>query len=108
MAAGEKLFQSLACHTCHVQGGQGRGPVLTNLFGHEVELQGGAKVMADEEYIRESIVNPQAKVVAGFQPIMPPFQGMVTEEQLLQLIVYVKSLTGPAGPGSPASPAQQK
>jgi cytochrome c oxidase subunit 2 len=103
VAAGEKLFQSLACHTCHVQGGQGRGPVLTNLFGHQVELQGGGKVVADEAYIRESIVLPQAKVVAGFQPIMPPFQGMVTEEQLLQLIADVKSLKGPAAPAQPPS-----
>jgi cytochrome c oxidase subunit 2 len=108
VAAGEKLFQSLACHTCHMQGGQGRGPVLTNLFGHEVELQGGGKVVADEAYIRESILLPQAKVVAGFQPVMPPFQGMVTEEQLLQLIAYVKSLTGPAAPAQPpSSPAPQ-
>jgi cytochrome c oxidase subunit 2 len=109
VAAGEKLFQSLACNTCHMEGGQGRGPVLTNLFGHEVELQGGGKVMADEAYIRESIVQPQAKVVAGFQPIMPPFQGMVTEEQLLQLIAYVKTLKGPAAPaGPPSSPAPQQ
>jgi cytochrome c oxidase subunit II len=104
-AAGEKLFQSLACHTCHMPGGQGRGPVLTNLFGHEVELQGGGKVVADEAYLRESIVLPQAKVVAGFPPIMPPFQGMVTEEQLLQLIAYLKSLTGPAA--SPQAPQQK-
>ena len=104
VAAGEKLFSSLACNSCHGQGGAGvagRGPALTNVFGHQVELQGGAKVVADEAYIRESIVNPQAKVVAGFPPVMPPFQGMVTEEQLLQLIAYVKSLTGPAAPGAP-------
>jgi cytochrome c oxidase subunit 2 len=60
-----------------------------------VELQGGAKVMADEAYIRESILNPQAKVVNGFQPVMPTFQGLVTEEQLLQLIAYVRSLSQP-------------
>ena len=64
--------------------------------------------MADEAYIRESIVNPQAKVVAGFQPIMPTFQGLVTEEQLLQLIAYVRSLgaqpAAPAPAGSPATP----
>ena len=105
--AGEKLFQSLACNTCHMPGG--RGPVLANLFGHQVELQGGSKVLADEAYIRESIVQPGAKVVAGFQPVMPPFQGMVSEEQLLQLIAYVKSLYGPAAPAQPpASPAPQQ
>jgi cytochrome c oxidase subunit 2 len=108
VAAGEKLFSDLACISCHVPGSQGRGPVLANLFGHEVELQGGAKVVADEAYIRESIVNPQAKIVNGFQPIMPTFQGLVTEEQLLQLIAYVKSLSqSGAAPGqSPASPTQ--
>jgi cytochrome c oxidase subunit 2 len=102
VAAGEKLFQSLVCNTCHVPGGN--GPSLTNVFGHEVVLQSGQKIIADEAYIRESIVLPQAKVVAGFQPIMPSFQGMVSEEQLLQLIAYVKSLSPglkPAAPGQP-------
>ena len=105
VAAGAKLFTDLACITCHRQNAEGRGPVLTNLFGHQVELQGGAKVVADEAYVRESILNPQAKVVNGFQPIMPTFQGLVTEEQLLQLIAYVRSLAQqgsarPQGAGS--------
>jgi cytochrome c oxidase subunit 2 len=102
VAAGAKLFQDLTCITCHRSGSQGRGPVLSNVFGHEVELQGGAKVVADEAYIRESILNPQAKVVNGFQPVMPTFQGLVTEEQLLQLIAYVRSLSQPG-----ASPAAE-
>ena len=106
VAAGEKLFQDLACNTCHTNNSQARGPVLTNLFGHQVQLQNGTTVLADEAYIRESIVNPQAKVVAGFQPIMPTFQGLVSEEQLLQLIAYVKSLsqqgTSPAAAGTTA------
>jgi cytochrome c oxidase subunit 2 len=93
VAAGAKLFSDLACNTCHREESQGRGPVLQNLFGKPVELQDGRRVIADEAYIRESIVNPQAKVVAGFQPLMPTFQGLVTEEQLLQLIAYVRSLT---------------
>ena len=110
VAAGQKLFTDLACITCHREDTQGRGPVLTNLFGHEVQLQGGGKVVADDAYIRESIVNPQAKIVSGFQPIMPTFQGLVTEEQLLQLISYVKSLSGagatqaPAGTSAPTQP----
>jgi cytochrome c oxidase subunit 2 len=107
VASGAKLFSDLACVTCHQQESQGRGPVLANLFGKPVELQDGRKVVADEAYIRESIVNPQAKVVAGFQPIMPTFQGLVTEEQLLQLIAYVRSLTrqDPAA-GATATPTQ--
>jgi cytochrome c oxidase subunit 2 len=105
VAAGAKLFTDLACATCHQQESQGRGPVLLNLFGKPVELQDGRKVIADEAYIRESIVNPQAKVVAGFQPLMPTFQGLVTEEQLLQLIAYVRSLTKqPPAAGATATP----
>jgi cytochrome c oxidase subunit 2 len=92
IAAGEKLFQDLVCSTCHLAGPQARGPALAGLFGKTIELQGGGTVVMDESYIRESIVNPQAKIVAGFQPIMPTFQGLVTEEQLLQLIAYVRSL----------------
>jgi cytochrome c oxidase subunit 2 len=104
VAAGARLFQDLACVSCHQAESQGRGPSLVNVFGREVELQGGAKVVADEAYIRESIVQPQAKIVAGYQPLMPTFQGMVTEEQLLQLIAYVKSLGQPAAPGTAPQP----
>ena len=102
-AAGAKLFQDLACSSCHRSDALARAPQLAGLFGSTVQLQGGATVVADESYVRESIVNPQAKVVAGFQPIMPTFQGLVTEEQLLQLIAYVRSQN--AQPGSPASAA---
>ena len=101
---GGQLFRDLACVTCHMQDGQGRGPVLTNLMGRARPLQGGGTVVADEAYIRESIVNPQAKVVEGFQPIMPTFQGLVTEEQMLQLIAYIRSLSDGGGTGA-ATPA---
>jgi cytochrome c oxidase subunit 2 len=76
------------------------------IFGQPVQLSTGEKVKADEAYIRESILNPNAKVVAGFQPIMPTFQGLVTEEGLLQLVEYIKSLgQRPAGPPVGATPA---
>ena len=91
---GAKLFQDLACATCHLENGQGRAPSLKGVYGSTVTLQNGQTVTADDAYVRESVLNPQAKVVAGFQPIMPTFQGLVTEEQLLQLIAYVKSLGG--------------
>jgi len=91
-AAGQKLFADLACNTCHRPDAQGRGPVLQNLFGKTVELTTGERIVVDEAYIRESILNPMAKVTAGFQPIMPTFQGLVNEEGLLELIEYVKSL----------------
>jgi cytochrome c oxidase subunit 2 len=91
-SAGQKLFADLACNTCHRPDAQGRGPVLQNLFGKTVELASGERVVVDEAYIRESILNPMAKVTLGFQPIMPTFQGLVNEEGLLELIEYVKSL----------------
>jgi cytochrome c oxidase subunit 2 len=91
-STGAKLFQDLACNTCHRPDAQGRGPVLEGLFGKTVQLQNGETVQADEAYIRESILTPSAKITAGFQPIMPTFQGLVTEEQLLALVEYVKSL----------------
>jgi cytochrome c oxidase subunit II len=106
-AAGEKLFTDLVCISCHRDDAQARGPQLKGLFGHTVQLQGGATVVADEGYIRESIVNPQAKIVNGFVPIMPTFQGMVSEEQLLQLIAYVRSLGELAPPPPPAGTAPQ-
>jgi cytochrome c oxidase subunit 2 len=92
-AAGEKLFRDLACFTCHRSDGTGRGPVLIGVFGKQVTLATGQTVTADESYIRESILNPQAKVVAGFQPVMPTFQGQISEQGLLELIAYIKTLS---------------
>lgn len=94
---GEKLFNELACSNCHKQDGTGRCPTLVGLFGKSVQLAGGGTVKVDEAYIRESILQPTAKVAAGYQPIMPTFQGLVTEEGVLQLVEYIKSL-GPKQP----------
>ena len=92
-STGEKLFADLACNTCHRPDSRGRGPVLQNVFGHPVQLHDGTVVTADENYLRESILTPAAKLTAGYQPVMPAFQGLVTEEQLLALIEYIKSLS---------------
>ncbi len=70
----------------------GRGPALAGIFGKQVFLNNGQSVKADEGYIRESIVNPQAKLVTGFGPIMPTFQGQVSEDQLMQILAFIKSL----------------
>jgi cytochrome c oxidase subunit II len=94
-SAGAKLFQRHACNTCHRQDSLARGPNLQGLFGKPVQLADGRSVVADESYLRESILTPNAKIVAGFQPIMPTFQGLVSEEELLQLVAYVKSLSNP-------------
>jgi cytochrome c oxidase subunit 2 len=93
--AGEALFQQQGCPSCHRIGEVARGPNLEGLFGSTVRLADGRQVVADEAYIRESIVNPQAKVVAEFQPIMPTYQGLIGEEDLMQLVAYVKSLQRP-------------
>jgi cytochrome c oxidase subunit 2 len=102
-SAGAKLFALHACNTCHRPDSLARGPNLEGLFGKTVTLQDGRTLVADESYIRESIVAPNAKLVAGFQPIMPTFQGLISEEGLLQLVAYIKSLSK-AGP-SPAGVA---
>jgi cytochrome c oxidase subunit 2 len=101
---GQKLFDDLACGNCHKPDGSGRCPSLVNLFGSTVPLSGGGTVKADEAYIRESILQPAAKVVAGYQPSMPTFQGQITEEGVLQLVEYIKSL----GTGTAAKPAMGK
>jgi cytochrome c oxidase subunit 2 len=89
---GERLFADLACITCHKTDSTGRGPSLVGLFGSAVNLADGRTVVADENYLRESIMNSQAKVVQGYQPIMPAFQGLVSEENVMQLIAYLKTL----------------
>ncbi|MGA9980147.1 MAG: cytochrome c oxidase subunit II [Candidatus Sulfotelmatobacter sp.] len=89
---GEKIFAELGCSTCHRMDTQGRGPNLRGVFGSSVALADGRTVVADENYIRECILDPGAKRVKGFQPIMPTFQGLVSEEQVNALVAYVKSL----------------
>jgi cytochrome c oxidase subunit 2 len=105
---GEKLFRQLSCNSCHTGDASARAPFLGDLYGQTVSLQSGDTVRADENYIRESIVDPQAKIVAGYKPIMPTFQGRLDEEQLMQLIAFIRSLragrqqippvSNPAGP----------
>jgi cytochrome c oxidase subunit 2 len=93
---GEGLFQKYACNTCHTNDATARGPVLAGVYGKTIELGDGRSVVADDNYIRESILNPTAKVVKGFTPIMPTFQGQVNEDELLKLLAYVKTLSQPA------------
>lgn len=111
VAAGQQLFQTLGCASCHGASGEGgRGPSLIGTFGKQTQLAGGQTVRADETYIRESILNPQIKLVDGFGPIMPTFQGQVTEDQLVQLLAYIKSLGGTQNQAAPApasSPANK-
>lgn len=90
--AGEQLFQQRGCISCHSGEPNARGPALAGIFGETVELQDGSTVTVDESYLRESILNPQAKIVAGYAPIMPTYEGQISEQGLVQLIEYIKSL----------------
>jgi cytochrome c oxidase subunit 2 len=89
--AGERLFYHFGCATCHGQ----RGPTLANVYGQPRPLQGGGSVVADEAYLRESILYSTEKLVEGFQPIMPSYRGQISEEQLMQIVAYIKSLAAP-------------
>jgi cytochrome c oxidase subunit 2 len=98
---GSHLFASKACITCHkLDGSAGTGPALPGAFGTQVQLTGGSTVLMDENYIRESILSPQAKVVAGFQPVMPTFQGLLKAHEIDALVAYIKSLQKPKPSGN--------
>ena len=105
-AAGQQMFESLGCASCHGANAEGgRGPALLGVYGSNVVLNNGQSLKADEAYVRESILNPQAKIVTGFGPIMPSFQGQLSEEQLLQLVAYIKFLSTPKTETPTAKPA---
>jgi len=89
---GERLFRELGCSGCHEGNGPIRAPRLEGLYGKPVPLQGGQIVRADDKYIRDSILLPNLQISAGYEPLMPTFQGHVSEEQLFELIAYIKSL----------------
>ena len=110
LLSGEDLFAKHVCDTCHYPDSGARAPILNGMFGTQVEMAGGRRVTADENYLRESILNPAAKIVAGYQALMPTYQGQIGEEELIQLIAYIKGLEPAAGAhdtttASPADPA---
>lgn len=104
---GRDLFENkLGCASCHAAGSGQRGAVLENIYGKEVKFVGGGSAIVDDEYLRNSILNPSSQVVEGYQPIMPTFKGQVTEEQLIALVAYIKSLSGvDASAAAPSAPA---
>lgn len=97
--SGARLFRQFNCHTCHEAGPTARGPALHEILGKTVRLASGETVVVDEGYLRESIVLPNAKLVAGYEPVMPTYQGQISEEGVVQLIAYLKSLTRQEGKG---------
>ncbi len=91
--AGERLYKIRGCAQCHsVDGAAGIGPSLKDLFGETVPLTGGRTAVADENYLRESILEPQATVVAGFQPVMPTYKGRLSDAEITAIIAYIKTL----------------
>lgn len=98
-AAGEHLFTQFGCIGCHKPDNTGPGPSLIGVFGSTVTFNDGTTALADENYIRESILNPDAQIVKGHEAIMPSFRGQLSEEQLLALLAYIKSL-GSGGTGA--------
>ena len=102
---GARLFEQLQCSGCHREEAGKRGPSLRGLYNQPQPLRDGGTIIADDEYLRESILRPQAKVVAGFEPIMPTYEGQISEEGLLHLIAYIRSLSegGSAAEQSDAS-----
>lgn len=101
-AAGADLFVSLRCVTCHRTDSSAlqpsTGPVLENVYGRGVELQNEREIVADEQYLAESILYPYAKLVKGYPPVMPTFAGQISDVQLMQLLAYLKSLGGTPDP----------
>ena len=95
---GQTLFRALGCSGCHGPSATVHAPKLEGLFGHPVGLSNRETVIADDEYIRDSILQPKKQVVGGFDPIMPSYQGLITEDDLGKLVAYVKSLASAGGP----------
>jgi cytochrome c oxidase subunit 2 len=89
---GRKVFLKYQCATCHSADALARCPTLEDLYQQRVQLNDGRSVLADENYLRESILKPDAKIVAGYEPIMPSFQGQIDEEEMLQLLTFLKTL----------------
>jgi cytochrome c oxidase subunit 2 len=100
VSTGARLFQRLGCSGCHAPNATVRAPLLAGIYGKPVPLAGGDMVIADDGYIRDSILLPQRHIVAGYAPVMPSYQGRLSEEEILQLIAYIKSQRGePLGRG---------
>ncbi len=93
---GGALFRELGCSGCHGIGSKIRAPQLEGLYGKPVPLSDGSTVVADDKYIRDSILLPRSQIAAGYEPLMPSYQGKISEDQLLRLVLYIKSLAGRA------------
>jgi cytochrome c oxidase subunit 2 len=89
---GERLFASLSCSACHNGRPDSRGPSLANVYGSKLTLANGESQLADEAYIREAILNPSQHITQGYAPIMPTYQGQISEDGVIALVEYIKTL----------------
>jgi cytochrome c oxidase subunit 2 len=98
---GRLLYTKNGCLTCHtLDGSRSTGPSFRGLFGHEVALRDGSRVTADENYLRESILFPQARIVAGYEPVMPTYKGQLKDREIMALVEFIKTVAN-AGQAAP-------
>ena len=91
-ANGERLFASMQCAACHSGNPDARGPNLAGVYGSKLIQANGSQVLVNDAYLRDSILNPSQHVTAGFAPIMPTYQGQISEDGLIDLVEYIKNL----------------
>lgn len=104
-AQGQALYERQGCGNCHDPDGMNRGPSLNGIYGRTVQLRDGGTTIADDMYLRKSILDSSEDIVSTYQQIMPSYKGQLTEEQVLKLLAYIKSLAAPTADGTASSPA---
>jgi cytochrome c oxidase subunit 2 len=106
---GRKLFLKKQCIACHHSGPGNEGPLLEEIYNKRVPLENGTTVLVTDDYIRESILYPEAKIAAGYKPIMPSFKGQITEAEILDLIAFIRTLkSGETPPRTEMTPRPEK
>jgi cytochrome c oxidase subunit II len=89
---GERLFASMGCNACHSGNATARGPNLAGVYGSKLRLANGTEVLVNDAYLRDAILNPSQHITAGYAPIMPTYQGQISEDGLIDLVEYLKTL----------------
>ncbi len=113
---GERLFASMGCNACHSGNASARGPNLAGVYGSKLTLTDGSQVLVNDAYLRDAILNPSQHVTAGYSPIMPTYQGQISEDGLIDLVEFIKQLqsnyriqqtfvTADSNQASPVTPA---
>jgi cytochrome c oxidase subunit II len=114
---GERLFASMGCNSCHNGTAAARGPSLAGVYGSKLTLTDGRQILVDDAYLRNAILNPSEHVTAGFAPIMPTYQGQISEDGLIDLVEFIKNMqsnyrvqqtlvTATSGEAAPTTPSE--